>query len=190
MWSGCGGEEVQLSRGEAIRQFGIEYNKQKSVIKPLLGQFKYSKTSADSVQISSRIKNALAELTNYSRVIMNADGVTDSEILKEFNSLDSEEVLLTGFFVWYSSQAETSSTSKVSADEDLYDCVLRSLGIEAAVELADRGLARMGARRAMAAASRIARRFLGPVGAAWAIYEFGDCMGWYKQGAKKSELSL
>lgn len=69
-------------------------------------------------------------------------------------------------------------------EADWYDCALRSLGIEAAVKMFDSGFSsaakatiKKKALRKMV--TKIATRTLGIVGAAIAVYEFGDCMDWW-----------
>jgi hypothetical protein len=69
-------------------------------------------------------------------------------------------------------------------EEDWYDCALRSLGIEAAVKMFDSGFSSVAkttikkkALRKMV--TKIATRTLGVIGAAIAIYEYGDCMEWW-----------
>lgn len=60
--------------------------------------------------------------------------------------------------------------------QDGYDCALRAVGIDAVIELFNGKVTKQIAKKAI---RKIASRALGWVGAAWAAYEFGDCMGWY-----------
>ena len=60
--------------------------------------------------------------------------------------------------------------------QDAYDCALRAVGIDAVIELFNGKVTKAIAKKAI---RKIASRALGWVGAAWAAYEFGDCMGWY-----------
>lgn len=60
--------------------------------------------------------------------------------------------------------------------QDTYDFALSAVGIDAVLELFNGKVTRAIAQKAI---RKIASRTLGWVGAAWAAYEFGDCMGWY-----------
>lgn len=69
-------------------------------------------------------------------------------------------------------------------DPDTFDCAMRSLGISAAVELFNSGVSAVAKATVRKKAIRkvitkIASRTLGVIGAAWAIYEFGECMEWW-----------
>ena len=70
------------------------------------------------------------------------------------------------------------------SDNDWYDCALRSLGIEALIKLFDSGISSAAKSTIKKKALRkmvvkVASRTLGVIGAAIAVYEFGDCMDWY-----------
>ena len=61
--------------------------------------------------------------------------------------------------------------------QDTFDCLIRSVGIDAVVEFVK---VKIITKKAIYKLIRkVAKRALGPIGAAWAIYEFGQCMGWY-----------
>lgn len=68
--------------------------------------------------------------------------------------------------------------------DDWYDCALRSIGIEAAVKFFSDGAssaAKSSIKKKVLRkmVTKIATRTLGVVGAAIAVYEFGDCMDWW-----------
>lgn len=88
------------------------------------------------------------------------------------NSLASS-VNFTSLFIF-----ETHASSY--QENDLYDCVMRTLGVTALTEAFNKGLSSSAGKKALKKAVRkIATKTLGWVGAAWAAYEFGDCMGWW-----------
>ena len=61
--------------------------------------------------------------------------------------------------------------------QDTFDCLIRSVGIDAVVEFVK---VKIITKKAIYKVIRkVAKRALGPIGAAWAIYEFEECMGWY-----------
>lgn len=64
--------------------------------------------------------------------------------------------------------------------EQIYDCALRSFGITAVTEVLQNGIKGAAGKALLKKAMRkVTARFLGWVGAAWATYEFGDCMDWW-----------
>jgi hypothetical protein len=67
---------------------------------------------------------------------------------------------------------------------NLYDCALRSVGIEAIIKLFESGItlsakALLTNKALRKVIIKVSSRTLGFVGAAVAIYQFGDCMQWY-----------
>ncbi|NCF42202.1 MAG: hypothetical protein GWP32_04835 [Bacteroidetes bacterium] len=68
------------------------------------------------------------------------------------------------------------SAHAMAMPQDWYDCLLRSVGIDAVVELFNGKVTKTIAKKAI---RKIVSRTLGWVGAAIAVYQYGDCMGWY-----------
>jgi len=65
-------------------------------------------------------------------------------------------------------------------EQDLYDCALRTLGISELTDALAKGInSRAGKTALKKAIRKVAVRVVGWVGAVWAAYEFGDCMGWW-----------
>lgn len=60
-----------------------------------------------------------------------------------------------------------------------YDCAMRAVGVEAAILVFQNGINNVPPMVVRRAVMKIASRTIGYVGAAWAVYEFGGCMGWY-----------
>lgn len=83
-------------------------------------------------------------------------------------------VVIAGLTV-YSLEAKLNASS----DKDLYDCALRSIGIDAVIELAKGGFKKASKALIKKAIKKVIVRSLGYIGVAWAVYEFGDCMEWY-----------
>ena len=73
-----------------------------------------------------------------------------------------------------------TSAHATSVEQDTYDCALRAFGITAITDVVNNGISSAAGKKALKKAIRkVASRVLGWVGAAWAAYEFGDCMGWW-----------
>ncbi|NJX16637.1 hypothetical protein [Tamlana crocina] len=60
--------------------------------------------------------------------------------------------------------------------DNWYDCMLRSVGVDAVIELFNGKVTKQVAKKAL---RKILSRTLGWVGAGIAVYEFGSCMEWY-----------
>ena len=59
---------------------------------------------------------------------------------------------------------------------DWGECAIHASGIGALAEIARGHLSKKALKKAV---RKVLSRTLGWVGAAWATYEFGDCMGWW-----------
>ena len=73
------------------------------------------------------------------------------------------------------------SSMSTNSEEDWYDCLLRSVGIDAVIDIVNGKVIGSAAVKSLLKKSirKIASRSLGWVGAGIAVYEFGDCMDWY-----------
>ena len=114
----------------------------------------------------------------------NADGVAVNEsnlvplvmamIATEQNELANKSS------IDFSSLFVTSAHAFELQENGLYDCAMRSLGIIALTEAFQKGISSTAGKKALKKAIvKVAGKTLGWVGAAWAAYEFGDCMGWW-----------
>ncbi|NDW12237.1 hypothetical protein D0T50_04955 [Bacteroides sp. 214] len=61
----------------------------------------------------------------------------------------------------------------------VFNCALQAVGITAIGELMQKGIASMSRSAVKTALRKIVAKYLGWVGAAIAVYEFGDCMNWW-----------
>lgn len=126
-------------------------------------------------------------------------GITDAEIIAEFGSLTNPDIAglgmavsrmeelanegytITGFddtdFVTAGHVAYTFFGNAAYARTEFYDCALKAVGITAIVDLIEGGIKKLGKKGAMKVLKKVASKYLGWVGAAYAIYEFADCMG-------------
>lgn len=145
-------------------------------------QLKSSNLSSKSTLDEEYIKESLSPLINETKNLLLAYGITEKELQDNIGDLNNPDLIVVGLALF---QAENGN-NEVSMNfgnlfatqiyaQDAYDCVLRSLGVTALTEAL-----RNGSKAALKkAVFKIAKRAIGWVGAAWAAYEFGDCMGWY-----------
>ena len=111
-------------------------------------------------------------------------GITEKEIIAEFGSLDSEKVALTAEAIVKAEElidnGQTLSifNSTYAQSDTIGGCIADAIGITAAFELLQNGVAGLGRRGVLKLIRKIGGRALGPVGLALATYDFADCMGW------------
>ena len=67
-------------------------------------------------------------------------------------------------------------TSLTEEQPDWLECMLIAVGVDAIVEFVKGNVTEAIAKKAI---RKIASRTLGWVGVALALYEYGNCMGWY-----------
>lgn len=113
-------------------------------------------------------------------------GFTQTEIIEEFGSLSNPAIIASADYInkieltypptLSVDERTNSNTYKVGDDPDMYDCLLRAAGIDAVIEIFNGKLSKQIAKKAI---RKIIVKYVGWIGAAVAIYEFGDCMEWY-----------
>lgn len=115
-------------------------------------------------------------------------GMSDAEIATELQGSEESNLVIAVMALIDADNQNNSPTAfnysslfgqntyAMAAAQDWYDCLLRSVGIDAVVELFNGKVTKAIAKKAI---RKIVSRTLGWVGAAIAVYEYGDCMGWY-----------
>lgn len=132
--------------------------------------------------------------------LLRSYGLSDHEIIFEFGSLDSPEIsraalaitrfedlvndgyILDGYDDTDFIIAGLFFQSAYAGGSQWYDCAIRAAGVEVLVQMGQAGISnivkRLGKKGVIKLIGKIASRTLGYVGAAIAVYEFSDCMGW------------
>lgn len=126
-------------------------------------------------------------------------GITEAEIINEFGSLDSRKIALTAEAILKAEELiDNGQTLSIFSDEDyqlacvtmmglnstyaqsdtIGGCLADAIGITAAFELLEQGVAGLGRKGALKLLRKVGGKALGPVGLALATYDFADCMGW------------
>jgi hypothetical protein len=127
-------------------------------------------------------------------------GLSDAEIISEFGSLESPEIsraalaitrfedlvndgyIIEGYDDTDFIIAGLFFQSAYAGGSQWYDCAIRAAGVEVLVQMGQGGISnivkRLGKKGVIKLIDKIASRTLGYVGAAIAVYEFSDCMGW------------
>lgn len=124
-------------------------------------------------------------------------GITDQEIIAELGSLDSAKIVLTAASILASENLiDNGQTLSFFEPEDhsytalgliginsahaetIGGCLADAIGITAAFEVVEQGIAGLGRKGVLKLLKKVAGKYLGPVGVALAAYDFADCMEW------------
>lgn len=115
----------------------------------------------------------------------------DINILAEFGSYDNPDIVSGALSIYRLEMlvasgatleqinAELDAQNTYTSNGDLFDCALQAAGVTILIELGNGGARYLSKQLAVKAIKKVAARVLGPIGAAWAAYEFGECMGWW-----------
>jgi hypothetical protein len=124
-------------------------------------------------------------------------GITDEDIIEELGSLDSARIVLTAESILASeSLIDNGQTLTFFEPEDLSyaalsfigiqpafaetigGCFADAVGIVAAFEFLEHGIAGLGRKGVIKLLRKVAGKYLGPIGVALAAYDFAECMDW------------
>jgi hypothetical protein len=124
-------------------------------------------------------------------------GITDEDIIEELGSLDSAKIVLTAESILASeSLIDNGKTLTFFEPEDLSyaalsfigiqpafaetigGCFADAVGIVAAFEFVEHGIAGLGRKGVIKLLRKVAGKYLGPIGVALAAYDFAECMYW------------
>jgi hypothetical protein len=164
-------------------------NMAKQVLPKLQGNLEKSRllNKSSDTEMSNKnvedIMNIMNPLTVTSTELLKTYGFTEKELTEDMGDVNDPRLVIIGLAIL---KAETKNkevamnidsffATSVYA-QDTFDCLIRSVGIDAVVEIVKGKITKKAVSKLI---RKVAKRALGPIGAAWAIYEFGDCMGWY-----------
>ena len=150
--------------------------------------FRSKASNLDVNAQTEEAKEVMMPIVAGTKELLRAFDFTESDLSEEFEDLEDPRIALIGLAV-LAAQDESSNQTAMNFSSmfgrtvyalNLYDCALRTLGITALTEAFDRGINSSAGKALLKKAVRkIAARALGWVGAAWAAYEFGNCMNWW-----------
>ncbi|MCF8320679.1 MAG: hypothetical protein K9I35_05675 [Flavobacterium sp.] len=146
--------------------------------------------------------NDYDELMQSSLALIRSYGLTDSEIIQDIGSLYSDDVILGALAVsgvelqasrgielidpvdntslfsgspWIAPASKSTSTIQ----NDVFDCLLIAVGVTAIQQFIQNGISGMSKSAIRKLLKKVSAKYLGAIGAAVAVYEFGDCMEWW-----------
>ncbi|MBT8206398.1 MAG: hypothetical protein KJO20_13585 [Eudoraea sp.] len=142
---------------------------------------------------SLKLKRELKPVLGHSRELLTTYGISEDFLAREFSNPEDPRIILAGLWLMAAERQGTSSrmqnraqilnfglfaqeNSLTEAKPDWMECMLAAVGVDAIVEFLKGNVTEAIARKAI---RKIASRTLGWVGVALALYEYGNCMGWY-----------
>lgn len=185
---------------ENMRNFekgiNLEMNELVSEAKKFGDSFNHSNPDFNSIKEEDLQGTLLASIN-----LIKSYGITESEIISEFGSLDHPSIILAGMGILRIETAANEGIELVDTDgvslltgemynssktlniatqkSEVFDCAMQALGITALGELISNGVNGMSGGAARKFLKRVLVRYMGWVGAGIAVYEFGDCMNWW-----------
>lgn len=143
-----------------------------------------SKMDERQAAAEEEFKNALLPLINGGTELLLAYGLSRSELEESFGDLRDPGIAIAAISIL---TAEINRNNMAVnhpnffifsgyAQDEWYDCLLRSVGIDAVIELFNKKVTKTIALKVV---RKVASRTVGWVGAGIAVYEFGRCMDWY-----------
>lgn len=157
---------------------------------------KNSSKTGKTIAISTDDSQSLA-LTSLQ--LIKSYGLSDSEIAYDLNGISDDKLIEAAMGIIAIEDAANKgielfdpadNTSLVTGLEKPLDqygkkksevvhCALEAVGINAIGQLINDGIRNMGKSAVKKLLKKVASRYLGYIGAAIAVHEFGDCMDWW-----------
>lgn len=166
---------------ESVIEKKIDAKKLASTLKLQLRKVKENQNLNNSLQMrgtslsEADAQEFLEPFVNETRNLLLQEGITQTEIIDEFGSLDAPELALVGISII--EMEENNYQMQVQGGPSVLDCVARAF---VGFELHEGFWSQFSNRRLLLRAiGKVATRYLGAVGAALIVYDFGDCMGWF-----------
>lgn len=166
---------------ENVIEKKIDAKKLASTLKLQFSKVKENQKLSNSLQMrgtgltEADAQEFLEPFVNETRNLLLQEGITQAEIIHEFGSLDAPEIALVGISII--EMEEDNYQMQVQGGPSVLDCVARAF---VGFELHEGFWSQFSNRRLLIRAiGKVATRYLGAVGAALIVYDFGDCMGWF-----------
>lgn len=180
-------KEIALNKEEALVNFE---NLAKQVLPSLqtnLEKVSLLNKTSDTEIVEKNIENILFKLNpliNSSKELLKTYGFSEKDLKEYMEGNNDARLVLVGFAVFSAEKknmkesinTNTKYIAPNAQEPDVFDCLIRSVGIDTVVDLVKGRISKAAVAKLI---KKLAKKALGPIGAAWAIYEFGDCMDWY-----------
>lgn len=145
---------------------------------------------AFKLQNKAKTLEILAPLVKGSKNVLASYGIDNSELTGVFTDAYDPRIALVSLLLLSADKKRKQEdltamnyaglflipSATIAMEPDWYDCALRSIGVDALIELFNGKITKAILIKVI---RKIASRTIGWIGAAIAVYEFGDCMEWY-----------
>lgn len=186
-------------------------NKQILIEKLKIASINYNNSNKRSQKKNNVIQNSTEyqNLMNASLELIHSYGINDNEIIEDMGDLNSEEIIVGALAIsgvetqaangydlidpddntsLFTGEPRTidiaSAKSSLTTQSDTFDCLLQACGVTAIMEIMQQGIQNMPKSAVRKLLKKVATRYLGAIGAAVAVYEFGDCMNYWRKNEK------
>lgn len=159
----------------------------------------HTRASSENSQSEEEAKFILEPVVENGIALLKSYGLTDDEIINEFGSLSEPEIVTAALAVYRTEELARDGFMIKELNEDLdYEfasllsfsgyayaqsgvgnCILEAIGVNAVIQGFRGGIKKLGKRGVLRLIRRVALRTLGWFGAAIAVVDFADCMGWF-----------
>lgn len=180
---------------KVVNKFRIKHKKSLSGTQGSLSTIDWEEDVDGNIIGQSIIQNSYSSALN----LIKAYGITESEIVGEFGSLDSGKIVLSAEAILqsehiidqgykltifenddfkYTSIATFFINSSYAQSDTFGGCLADAIGITAAFEVIEHGIAGLGKKGVLKLIRQVGGKYLGFVGMGLAIYDFAVCMEW------------
>lgn len=146
----------------------------------------------------SQAKETLLSLLEDSKKLLLEYGIDDKILKEQFGDENNPAIINLGMYILYinkqdskqtlseagfnhffsfSTFADNNSSKDKDKEDTIVDCAMEALGVP--TELILGGAKNLTTKAILKAAKKLATRTVGWLGAAYAVYEFGDCMNYW-----------
>lgn len=147
-----------------------------------------------SERVMEETNRAMMPMVNGTKELLRTYDIEEVELTREFGDANDPRIALVGLLLLAADGKEHQETAVNFAQafgtfsyanstavinpvmSDWVDCLITAVGIDVVIEFFSGNITQAFAKKAI---KKIAKRTLGYIGAAIAVYEFGSCMGWY-----------
>ncbi len=183
----CEEEEIINPNEEqriALENFKSVLEQNSSVVGSLNDDFTYNANSKGNIKSEEEALEFLKPMIESSKELFATYEVTDSDIKEVFGDSNDPRVVVVSLAILYAESEKGNVSvdfsalfgSSVYAQGGVWECAGQALGFYAIAEIF---AGQVSNSAILGAFKKVAARTLGWVGLALAIYEFGDCMGYW-----------
>lgn len=155
--------------------------------------------STKTLDLNNMTDSEKEQLAQTSLLLIKSYGLTESEIEVELEGITNDKLIESAMAIIAIEEEASNNlelidvsdntslltglsvipSTNVQNKSEIFHCAMEAIGINALGELISNGIRDMPKSAVKKVLKKVASKYLGYVGAAIAIYEFGDCMEWW-----------